>query len=135
MTMIVSSQYSEQFIHYVITQLISEIYQTFQQKKDEQKQIIQQELLLDYLIDTPLDDIVEFALENVSYDTFSNYYTIHISYTKKLPNTKFLINNIVKIIDKGTLSIKGLHIFDTSFKRVQNNLDLMYQIYKLQGGE
>lgn len=60
-------------------------------------------------------------------------YSIALNENKLVDNTSYSVGFIVRIIDYGSMDIKGLDLFKSSFDYVEKNLDSIYKLY-LKGG-
>lgn len=50
-------------------------------------------------------------------------------------NSEERLASLIKLVDYGNLEVKGLNIFNSSFKYVQDNMIQIYYSYELKGGK
>lgn len=59
---------------------------------------------------------------------------IYLDSNIKIKDNVYL-DTIIDLIDYGTISIKGLHIFDKNIDYIKSNINSLRQIYILKGGK
>jgi len=74
--------------------------------------------------------IIVRGIDNLIYEFLSDgSYTIYINPNEKLNRLDAKISDVCKLINYGTLSVKGYPIFTDSIKYVQENIGVLYEMY------
>lgn len=76
-------------------------------------------------------DILNVLLNNIHIYNVNDKTVLTIENNVKIK--EYNLDTLLRLIDFGNLEFKGLNLFNTAFKSVQNNLNIAYKIY-LKGG-
>ena len=78
-------------------------------------------------------EVILYALDNLIIVKRSNYYSIEINPIINYPKTKIKLITLVRFISFGNSSVHGNSILTDEIKKLNKDLYLLYEIYKLKG--
>lgn len=78
-------------------------------------------------------EVLLYALDNLIIVKRSNYYSIEINPIINYPKTKIKLITLVRFISFGNSSVHGNSILTDEIKKLNKDLYLLYEIYKLKG--
>ena len=79
-------------------------------------------------INQSIYQVISKCIESIEIVKLNSSYVIQINQNKKYND--ILVKTISKIIDYGTIDLKGYSIFSSIFDNINKNLDVYYYIYK-----
>ncbi len=78
-------------------------------------------------------EVILYALDNLIIVKRSNYYSLEIDPVINYPKTKIKLITLVRFISFGNSSVHGNSILTDEIKKLNKDLYLLYEIYKLKG--
>lgn len=78
-------------------------------------------------------EVILYALDNLIIVKRSNYYSIEVNPIINYPKTKIKLITLVRFISFGNSSVHGNSILTDEIKKLNKDLYLLYEIYKLKG--
>ena len=115
------------FINYLISSLRSYILtHIIIGKLNNFNEVIKEFIKDDYW--TPIK-IVKYASKHFKVLNFDDFLMIGLDTNIKLPNTDILLIDACKIINEGTLDIKGFPIFTDGLEYIRKNFKKLYTLY------
>lgn len=132
MTLVVTnSNYTSGFINYLISIIKRDIRLNMSSLKLKKfKNCVSNDLQLKEIFkDIEIKKVILIALKNIHYRKILSGWEIYIDNAVVYPNTNYRIVTLCKIINYGTLSVKGSNLFTDIFKRVTTNLTKYFEMY------
>lgn len=79
-----------------------------------------------------LYDTILQGVYNIVYDEYNYYYIIHIDYNQHVPYYNDVsVYSMCKLINYGTMGIRGTGMFSQVMKQVSNDLEKLKEMYRM----
>lgn len=123
------------FVSYVIKKLQQSILQDLNVKKlivwDE---FLAQLFQNNKLVKNPsAKEVIYLGCHYIRFLEFRGYYLIEIDPNVIYKHSLYTVSALCRLIDRGTLGMKGYPIFSNNFRRTQKKLSRLKKSYKLEG--
>ena len=79
-------------------------------------------------------DILYYIIDKKRTFTEKDYYLVRLGDKRRYKKTKYSLEGLLSLIEKGNLEIKGSYVIRGAVKYISENLDSLYTLYLMEGG-
>jgi len=132
MNLLIDVRFSYEFVESIRKKLIREVLLLLP-GNDFTKLDIEMNNLFQFQDIVLSKEVILYALDNLIIVKRSNYYSIEINSIINYPKTTIKLITLVRFISFGNSSVHGNSILIDEIKKLNKDLYLLYEIYKLKG--